>query len=189
MALVYYPKSSIMYRRDTQNTNGLYEELVLNCSPDVVLYFDTSSVSSVLSASVLIIGVSSSYASTSSVALNALNAASAGNSSSYSTIFTSSTNWITASFSGSQTQWVNITQSGSYNFTASNIPPAGNSQSADVLVYINNTATQTSSLVFPSSWINVASTWPTYISASKNAVVWLKGFDNNTIIGTCNIQL
>ena len=73
MALVYYPKSSIMYRRDTQNTNGLYEELVLNCSPDVVLYFDTSSIVNALSSSILIIGLSSSYASTSSVALNALN--------------------------------------------------------------------------------------------------------------------
>jgi hypothetical protein len=66
MAIVYYPKNSIIYRRDTQNTNGLYEELVLNCSPDVVLYFDTSSATSVLSASVLIVGVSSSYAYTSS---------------------------------------------------------------------------------------------------------------------------
>ena len=188
MAVVYYPKNSIIYRRDTQNTNGLYEELVLNCSPDVVLYFDTSSAMSVLSASVLIIGLSSSYSATSSFALNALGA-SIGNSSSYSTIFTNSTNWITASFSGSQTQWVNITQSGSYSFTASNTPQAGNSQSADILIYINNTATQTSSLSFPSSWINVSSTWPTYITASKNAVIWLKAFDNNTIIGTCNIQL
>jgi hypothetical protein len=189
MALVYYPKGSVLYVRDTQNTNGLYEQLALNCSPDMVLYFDTSSVVNALSSSLLVITLSSSYASTSSVALNALNAVSTGNSSSYSTILTSSTNWITASFSGSQTQWVNITQSGSYSFTASNIPQPGNSQSADVLVYINNTATQTSSLLFPSSWVNVASTWPTYITSSRNAVVWLKAFDNNTIIGTCNIQL
>jgi hypothetical protein len=179
-----------MYRRDTQNTNGVYEELVLNCSPDVVLYFDTSSVN-IMSSSVLIVGLSSSYAVSSSYTMTASVALNANTSifSFYSTIFTSSTNWITASFSGTPTQWVDIRQSGSYSFTASNIPAAGISQSADIIIYINNTAAQTSSLTFPSSWINVASTWPTYITSSKNAVIWLKAFDSGVIIGTCNIQL
>jgi len=212
MAILYYPKDSVIARVNAWNPN--YEQTVIGVNPNMVFYFDTGSGINAASASMLAItaswaltasistvlnsssvsdfstsssfSVSSSYAATASVALNAVGA---GNASAYSTIFTSSTNWITCSFSDASTQIVNITQSGSYSFTASNIPQPGNSQSADILVYVNNTAIFTSSLNFPSTWINVGSSWPTSITASKNMAIWLKAFDNSTIIGTANAQL
>jgi hypothetical protein len=197
----------------TSNPQGFTSSLVYNNSASHAILSDTASyfsgsISNATSASYSLTAsfalnggggggtgsLSSSYALTASFALNGGGGGGGGggnttNSSSYSTIFTSSLNWITCSFAETPTQWVNITTASNYSFTASNIPPLGNSQSADILIYINNTSQYTCSLTFPSTWINVSSTWPTSITASKNAVIWLKAFDNNTIIGTMNIQI
>jgi len=199
MALLYYPKSSILARVDA--SNPLYEELILATSPNMVFYFDTSSVINAASGSMLFItsswaltasvtilfasnSFSASYANTASFAQNA---GGSGPVSDYTTVFTSSTNWITCSFlNGSQV--INLaTGSVIYSFTSSNMPGVG--KSSDISIFINNTATTTSSLSFPSNWINVGGGWPTSITASKDAVLALRAIDTSTVVGSMNIQL
>jgi hypothetical protein len=99
---------------------------------------------------------------------------------------TTGSNIITCSFI-SESQLVNITVGAAYSFTHSNLPGAGNS--AEVMLYINNTATLTSSLSFPSSWVNVGGSWPTSITSSKKAVISLLAYDTTAILGTFNVQL
>lgn len=185
MAVVYYPKSQFLYKRDTISAS--YETVVLAVSPNTILYFDTAS--SVSSASAMDVAITSSwalYSETSSFALNA-NAGSSISSSwssaslsssylapmgSYDVIVTSSLRWITASYLTPE-QYVTIAVAAVYNFTCSNPPVAG--QVANVTLYISNTVAATSSLSFPSDWVFLG-TSPTYISASKSAVLSLKNY-------------
>jgi hypothetical protein len=85
MAIVYYPKNSVMYKRDT--TTAGYEQVVLNLNPGEILYFDTASnvtalqngitdsISSSYSftSSYINPGASASFATTSSYSSNAAN--------------------------------------------------------------------------------------------------------------------
>lgn len=102
----------------------------------------------------------------------------------YSTITTGSNQYITASFSVLD-QVVNITIGQAYNFTCSNMPTAGNT--ANTTLYINNTATATSSLSFPASWKFLGSA-PSSITSSKVAVLSLKSYDASTVIASFAVQ-
>src|ERR1035437_5863672 len=103
----------------------------------------------------------------------------------YNTVLTSSTKWITCSFANPN-QVVNLTISGTYSFTSSNMPATGNS--ADIIVFLNNSAAESSSLVFPVNWIPIHDPWPIDISENKSSVLWLRGYDIGTVIGTYNQQ-
>ena len=131
-------------------------------------------------------GLTASYISASkSIVVQVLTASIYYNYTPYNTVLTSSTQWITCSFSNPN-QVVNLTISGTYSFTSSNMPSTGNS--ADVIVFLNNSAVASSSLSFPSNWIPIHDPWPTTILASKSAVLWLRGYDVGTVIGTYNQQ-
>lgn len=69
MAIIYYPKGSVINRVDTQTPSGLYEQLSVSVTPNAIMYFDTSSNLSVFSSSVIyntssnaLFAVSASYA-------------------------------------------------------------------------------------------------------------------------------
>ena len=53
MAIIYYPKSSYMYQKDTVSAS--YENLVLSVNPNTILYFDTASGINAISASTIMI--------------------------------------------------------------------------------------------------------------------------------------
>lgn len=195
MAVIYYPKNQLLYIRDTVVSASNYESVVLACSPNTVLYFDTSSAvtaasamnlavtaSWALSASFSVIStVSASYSSTASFALNGGGGEGAV---AYMTIATSSLNWITCSFLNGE-QYITIGVSGSYNFTCSDIPSSG--QVSNAILYINNTATSTSSLVFPATWKFIGIV-PTYLTASKVAVMSLKSYGDGTVLASMTSQ-
>jgi len=125
---------------------------------------------------------SASYASASTTSSYSLNTS---NVSSYVTLTTSSTNWVTCSFTDSN-ESVTFISSALYSFTASKMP--ANGQVADVILHISQSSASTSSLSFPASWINLGTGWPTQITASKIAVVWLRAKDNWMVMGTYNVQ-
>jgi hypothetical protein len=133
--------------------------------------FATSS----LSASWASSSISSSYSITASHALNSgVNPTTA-----FVVVSTSSNLWITTSLSdGDQITYVTLGQF--YNFTASNIPTAGNSATCTLFFY--NTADTTSSLAFPPAWIFMGNA-PTSITASRSAVLSLKAYFNTIIAG------
>jgi hypothetical protein len=101
----------------------------------------------------------------------------------YTTLTTSSTNWITCNFADNE-QYVNITNGLLYNFTCSNPPPAG--QVLNTSLYLNNTATATSSLAFPATWAWIGNI-PTYMSSSKSAILNLKAY-GSSIVGAWGSQ-
>jgi hypothetical protein len=68
MAVIYYPKNSLLYIRDTVTSASNYESVVLSIQPNTVLYFDTSSVSALTPTQV---PWTASWALTASIALNA----------------------------------------------------------------------------------------------------------------------
>lgn len=125
---------------------------------------------------------SSSYASASSTASYALDVS---NVVSYVTITTSSTNWVTCSFR-QPNQSVVFASGAAYSFTASNMP--ANGQVADVILHISQSSTSTSSLSFPASWVNLGTGWPTQITSSKMAILWLRAMDARMVMGTYNVQ-
>lgn len=94
--------------------------------------------------------------------------------------------WVTCSFATPE-QYLTITTGNDYWFTSSNLPTTGNIR--DVTVYINNTAAQTSSITIPSSWKNLGGTWPTYLTASKSAILSLRAYGPSTIVGSFNAEL
>lgn len=102
----------------------------------------------------------------------------------YTTITTSSLNWITCSFSNEE-QYVSITTGLLYNFTQSNVPSSG--QVSDIELYINNTSTTTSSLSFPSNWVWMGII-PSYLSASKNSFLSLKAYGPSSIVASWGQQ-
>lgn len=181
MAILYYPKNQVLASRDA--SNPLFVQLILGMQPNTVIYFDTASSGTNVSASYLYI--TASLADTASYALNASSAG--GVLSSYSTILTGSNNGITASFTGTPTQQVNLTRTASYTFTSSGIPSSG--QVADIVLYISHSGSpNTSSLVFPATWVNIGTGFPTFILANKVALLWLRATDTGTIMGTFTPQ-
>ena len=132
--------------------------------------------------------ITASLLGTASWATNVVNGGSAtvSNYTSYATISTSSANWITASFD-TGSNFVNITTGLLYNFTSSNLPAIN--QQAETTLYINNTATATSSLSFPATWRSLNGGWPTSITSSKCAVVWLRAYYTSSIVGTYSVEL
>lgn len=65
MAVIYYPKNQLVYIRDQQVSSSNYESVLLNCSPNTVLYFDTSSLMQQVNA--LLIPITASWAMTASI--------------------------------------------------------------------------------------------------------------------------
>jgi len=124
--------------------------------------------------------ITASWSQTASVALNAAG----GNPSPYTTIVTSSTNWITCSFLDTKEYVVIGTGPTTYNFTASNVPVGG--QYSQVALFLANAATNTSSLSFPTTWTFIGLA-PTFITASKNAYLNLEAF-GGTIVATYGSQ-
>jgi len=202
MALLYFPKDSNLGLRNAWDPS--YQELIISCNPNMVLYFDTGSTINAASSSMLYItsswaltssvtilyasnSLSASYADTSSFALNAAAGGSGGpttNSSSYTTIVSSSTNWITASF-GNVEQYVSFVSSALYNFTCSNVAVAGTM--SYTTLYISNTATATCSLAFPSTWVFMGYV-PTSLSSSRSAVLSLRNYGGNPIVAAFAVQ-
>lgn len=196
MAVIYYPKNQLLYIRDTVVSASNYESIVLACSPNTVLYFDTSSM--VTAASAMNLAVTASWALTASIsqvfvtttsaswASQSLSASYApgGVSNAYVTIATSSLRWITASYLTPE-QFVTIGVSASYNFTCSDVPASG--QVATVTLYISNSAAFTSSLSFPSDWVFMGSV-PTYISTSKAAILSLKNYGGALNVAAFTVQ-
>lgn len=212
MAVVYYPKDQLLYSRDT--SQGNYEAIVLSSSPDVVLYFGTASVptsasaldmpitcSWAKSASISLTYITTTSASVADTAsylmnyaltisaswasqsLSASYASNAGNPA-YTTITTSSLNWVTCSFDVPN-QVVNFTLGQLYNFTASSLP--ANGTVADTTLFINNTAATTSSLLFPSNWVWIGAA-PSSLSSSKSAMLSLRAYDATRVVAACGIQ-
>lgn len=107
--------------------------------------------------------------------------------STYTTLLTSSLNYITMSFNNSDAV-VNLTLGQLYSFTQSDMPVT-NTMVSDTTLYINNTATATSSLSFPASWKSLSGGWPTQLTASKNALVWLRAYGTASVIGGVNLEL
>lgn len=203
MALFYFPKANNLGLRNAWDST--YQELIIANNPNMVFYFDTGS--TINSASALVLGITSSWAQTASISqvlqtvisaswssqslsssytITASYASNAGVGSvtPYTTLTTSSTNWITASFLVPE-QYVTITNALSYSFTSSNLPSAG--QVASTVVYIANTATATSSLAFPSDWVFMGMA-PTYITASKDAVLSLRNYGGTKIVAAFTPQ-
>jgi hypothetical protein len=97
------------------------------------------------------------------------------------------TGTFTVNFSGNPNQQLNISVSGSYTFTGSNVPPSG--FVSDVYVYIKNTATGACALTFPGAWTNLGAGWPTGLLAGKSAMLWVRAIDTGTTLGSFNVQL
>ncbi len=200
-----------MYIRDTVTSASNFESVFLNVQPNTIIYFDTSSMMQGVNAS--LIPITASWAMTASVSNTLISIATASwasqsfsssytttasfantasyiattNYAAYSTLITSSTYWITCSFLTASQVVSFTTGSVTYAFTSSNHPTSG--QYADVILYITNSLTGNSaSLSFPATWTNVAGSWPTSIAAGKSAIVWLRAYDTNTVIGTYNKQ-
>lgn len=94
------------------------------------------------------------------------------------TIATSSNYGITCSFTDIK-EYLSIGTGGViYNFTCSNTPSAG--QYSQVSLFIENSSTPTSSLVFPSAWTFIG-TIPSSITASKNAYLNLEAFGTSIV--------
>ena len=127
-----------------------------------------------------------SFAISASYSITSITATATSSLSPYITLATSSLNWITCSFA-TASYVLNLTNTASYNFTASNVSTAG--YVSDVLVYISHSATTgTSSFTFPSTWQNIGTGWPTTINAGTIATLWLRSIDTNKIIGTYNVS-
>ena len=209
MAVIYYPKNQLMFIRDTTVSASNFESVVLNVQPNTVLYFDTTSLvnnvnaqmipitaSWALTASVsTVIGftvsaswatqsLSSSFSSTASYALNGGGGGGSTTASAYMAIATSSLNWITMSFLDSE-EWVNIGIGALYNFTCSNV--ASSSQVMSTTLYMNNTATTTSSLAFPSDWVFIGSA-PASLSSSRGAVLSLRNYGGIKNVASFGVQ-
>jgi hypothetical protein len=132
---------------------------------------------------------SSSYAVTSSFSLNAAAGGTGGGSSTasavvYTTIVSSSGNWITASFLNSD-QYITINSGAVYNFTCSNIPSANTA--SNLSLFINNIATVTCSLAFPSDWVFMGNT-PLSLSSSRAAVLSLKNYGGTKMVAAFAVQ-
>jgi hypothetical protein len=124
-------------------------------------------------------------ASWSSQSLSSVSASYVSSLQPYITLLTSSTNWITCSFTDAR-EYISITFGQLYNFTCSNIPTAG--QLSEVSLFINNTAaTQTCSLSFPSNWIFLGSK-PNAITASKSAVLSLQSYGPTVQVAGFSVQ-
>lgn len=201
MAIIYYPKGAQLGYRDS--FNPLYEQLTIATNPNTVFYFDSASSAQGVSASglfitcswaqtasVTILFASNSYsasyadsasrANTASFALNA----GVGATVAYTTLTTSSTNWITCSFIDIK-EYINLTIGQAYNFTCSNPPTTG--FYSNVVLYISNTATtQTCSLSFPTNWVFIG-LQPTYLTSSKNAYLSVESF-GGPIVATWGSQ-
>ena len=128
--------------------------------------------------------MSSSFSSTASYALNGGGGGGSTTASAYMAIVTSSLNWITMSFLD-QEEWVNITVGALYNFTCSNV--ASSSQVMSTTLYMNNTATTTSSLAFPSDWVFIGSA-PASLSSSRGAVLSLRNYGGIKNVASFGVQ-
>lgn len=228
MAVIYYPKNQLMYIRDTTVSASNFESIVLNVSPNTVLYFDTSSLIQTVNATQIPITASwamtssvslivalevsaswasssytasyidfpivtasyasasttcesASYAVTASFALNGGGGGGSTTASAYTTVSTAS-NWITVSFLD-QEEWVNITAAALYNFTCSNV--ASSSQVMTTTLFINNTATATSSMAFPSDWVFIGNA---ITSLSRSAVLSLRNYGGTKTVASLGFQ-
>ena len=151
-------------------------------------YADTASIASTASFALNAnSSPSSSWASqslSSSFATTASYVAGVGTTLPYTTLTTSSLNWITCSFLDSK-EFISITNSASYNFTCSNVPAAG--FLSEVSLFISNSAQFTSSLTFPSNWIFFGSK-PNAITASKCAILSLQSYGPSVQVAGWSVQ-
>jgi hypothetical protein len=97
---------------------------------------------------------------------------------SLTSVVTSSTNWITASFLSSYYKLI-INKSTIYNFTSSNNASSG--FVADITLFISNSLNVSSSLSFPNNWVSYGG-WPNQISASSTQQIWLRTIDGSNIV-------
>jgi len=160
----------------TQNTGGAFEIDIAGNIKTAGTIIATGSITSL-----------GGFVGTASWATNALTASVMAPSLPYVTIATSSANWITCSFLDTD-EYVNIaTGSVTYNFTCSNLPAS--SMTSNLTLFLNNTitGTNTASLSFPANWSFVGLA-PTYITASKHAVLNLKAWGTSNIAAAWNPQ-
>jgi len=117
------------------------------------------------------IGTGSTFPFTSSWAVNAVTASIIALTP-FATLTTSSNGGITCSY-GDNHEYVSIAVAQALSFTSSNAP--GSNVISVVNLFLNNTANNTCSLSFPSSWQFIGIK-PTYISSSKSAVLQLTNY-------------
>lgn len=160
--------------------------VALNATPSVSASWASASISSshAITASYALNGGSEGSSTSASWASSSLTASAMTPTMPYTTIVTSSTNWITASFLIPE-QYINITNGYLYNFTCSDAPSMG--QISSVTLLINNTATTTSSLSFPSNWMFIGST-PTSLSSSRGAVLSLRSYGGTKNVAAWGVQ-
>lgn len=127
---------------------------------------------------------SASWASSSISASVALTASIIGGQYPYTTVTTNSLWWITCSFENTD-QFIGLTTASVYYFTSSNMPDVGNTSNTSL--FLSHSAPYTSSLVFPSTWYWLG-TAPSYISSSKVAVITLKAFGPQLVVGAYSVQ-
>lgn len=117
MAVVYYPKQSVVLKRDTISAS--FEQVVLNTTPNTILYFGSGSLSEISGSTIYI---TSSHSLTSSFFQGSIQSSSYSLSASYAPISqTYQTNTISSSFASSS-----ISSSYSLNsLTSSYVSPIG----------------------------------------------------------------
>jgi hypothetical protein len=191
MAIIYYPKSQFMYRKDTVSAS--FETLVLECSPNTILYFDTGSGLTGISSS--IIEATCSYSITASYALSGYSGSGGGGGS----LVTGSTYPITASWSVTASYAMNgggsggsLTTGSTYPITASwaksasYYPGDGYYITNNIFTTVTNTAYTASDsdigkfiLFFSSSPITIY--LPSYLSSNYIAIYFQSGSGALTI--------
>lgn len=105
MAVIYYPKSQFMYRKDTISAS--YETLVLAVNPSTILYFDTGSNLNAISASE--VAMTASWA---------VSASWAPGGSSVSASYATSASWAPGSGTSTSASWASQSLSSSITTTA-----------------------------------------------------------------------
>jgi hypothetical protein len=104
---------------------------------------------------------------------------------SYSTLTTSSANWITCSFNTTNAVVV-IGKTGSYNFTCSNLPASGIVSEHMLYVANQSTLVNSCSLSFPSNWTFVG-VKPLYLPISKSMALSLKAYGTSYLLAIASI--
>lgn len=156
---------------------------------DYVVNGGNSDTASYISSSAIfdltIYNLTASNALTASYAMNSDNRS---NYMPYEMVYTSSTNWITCSFAtSSQYVWLSGSGAGTISFTSSNHPTDGNF--ADIILFVSNSLIDSPALSFPSSWLCMNGLWPLSITIGSAAIIWLRGYDTNKVIGTYHENL
>jgi hypothetical protein len=144
MAVIYYPKNQLVYIRDQTVSASNYESILLNVSPNTVLYFDTQSL--MQSVNALLIPITASWALTASLSTVILVTSSSFASSSFTASYL--TSGASASYSNSSSYAV----SASYAVNG-----GGGGNGPYTLITASGTNVITMDFTIPEAFINLTS--------------------------------